>query len=200
MTTLTQDRARRRTALIAGSVAALMIGAAYASVPLYRIFCAATGFDGTPIRDTAIPGAAEVQALGGRTVKVRFDGNVAPGMAWRFGPKSAAITVKIGPEEHGCLHGHQSQRQTLNRPRRLQRHPRHRRAVLPQDRLLLLRQSDAGKPGETVDMPVTFFVDPSIVRDKQASRIDEITLSYTFFPVDNPGAQTVSRTAANDKG
>ena len=199
MTTLTQERARRRTALIAGSVAALMIGAAYASVPLYRIFCAATGFDGTPIRDTAVPGAAQVQALGGRMVKVRFDGNVAPGMAWRFGPKNAAITVKIGQKNMAVFTATNlsdkpsTGRAAFNVTPDIAGLYFHKIACFCFDNQTLA-------PGQTVDMPVTFFVDPSIVRDKQAARIDEITLSYTFFPVDNPGAQTVSRTAANDKG
>ncbi len=199
MTVLTQHRAKRRTALIAASVAALMIGAAYASVPLYRIFCAATGYDGTPVRDTVLPDAAAVRAVAGRTIKVRFDGNVAPGMAWRFGPKDPAITVKIGQKNMAMFTATNLSDKPVTGRAAYNVSPDiaglyfHKIACFCFDNQTL-------QPGQTVDMPVTFFVDPSIVRDKQAVRIDEITLSYTFFPVDNAPVETVSRTATITKG
>ena len=68
-----------------------MVGAAYAAVPLYRMFCEATGFDGTPRR-----AAARSERTVARAITVRFDGNVAPGLPWRFEPVQNTMTVKLG--------------------------------------------------------------------------------------------------------
>ena len=82
----------RRTGLIAGGVAVAMLGLAYASVPLYRLFCQVTGFGGTTMRvdEAAAPNAVD------KLIKVRFDANVAPGLAWTFKPVQTQATIRIG--------------------------------------------------------------------------------------------------------
>ena len=85
------QRRIRRTALISAGVAAGMVGLAYASVPLYSLFCKVTGFGGTPIVRTV--NAGEVLD---RTIAIRFDSNVAPGLNWRFTPESPEVNVRIG--------------------------------------------------------------------------------------------------------
>ncbi len=180
--------ANRTTALWAGAVAAAMAGLAFASVPLYRVFCAATGYAGTTQR------AAAAQApVAGETVKVRFDGNTSPGMPWVFRPDKTQVTVAIGGRNMAFF-----------RATNMAAKPTTGRATFNVSPDLAGRYfkkiacfcftEQTLKAGETVEMPVTFFVDRAILDDPQAKKIDEITLSYTFYPVD---AQPAAAGAAN---
>jgi cytochrome c oxidase assembly protein subunit 11 len=209
MTTLPLDRAKRRTGWLAALMAVAMIGLAYASVPLYRMFCQVTGFGGTTGRAEAeaLPDAAQLKALGGRTIKIRFDSNIAPGMAWKFAPKDREASIKIGEK-----------RLAFYNATNLSSTPTTGRAIFnvsPDtagkyfrkiECFCFTEQTLAG--GETVAMPVTYFIDPAILDDPYANRIDEITLSYTFFPIeksadksmDNPAAKPVSATPTQNKG
>ncbi|MBU6166445.1 MAG: cytochrome c oxidase assembly protein [Alphaproteobacteria bacterium] len=178
-------QSNRRTGLIAALGAVAMIGVAYAAVPLYRLFCQVTGFGGTTQVAAAAPGADRLAAVAGRTIKVRFDSNVAPGLPWRFHQKQTEVTIPIGEKRLA----HYSATNTSGVPVT-------GRAVFN------VSPDVAGqyfikiacfcfteqtlKAGETVDMPVTWYVDPAIMDDPIASKIDEITLSYTFYPVDKP--------------
>lgn len=190
------DSARRRTALLAGLMALAMVGLAYAAVPLYRIFCEQTGFGGTTGRAVALPSLGDIRLAGGRTVKIRFDGNIAPGMAWRFKPKANQVTVKIGEKSLAFF--------TASNPTGAATSGQAAFNVSPDVAGVYFKKVECFcfslqtlQPGESVDMPVTFFVDPAILKDPIASKIDEITLSYTFYPVDNPPTETVSATTTN---
>jgi cytochrome c oxidase assembly protein subunit 11 len=193
MSDLALDRAKRRTGALTALLAVAMIGLAYASVPLYRMFCQVTGFGGTTSRAdaAALPDSATLQALGGRTIKVRFDSNLAPGMAWRFAPRDRETEIKIGEKRLAFFNatnlaaGPTTGRATFN--------------VSPDVAGQYFRKIECFcfteqtlAAGETVEMPVTYFIDPAILDDPDAGKIDEITLSYTFFPVDNPVAKPVS--------
>jgi len=196
MTTLKVERAKRRTALVSALVAVAMIGLAYASVPLYRVFCEATGFGGTTGRAAAdaLPDAGTLRALGGRTIKVRFDSNTAPGMGWNFAPQVNESSIRIGEKKMAFFNA-----------TNLSASPTTGRAIFnvsPDtagkyfrkiECFCFTEQTLAGH--ETVAMPVTYFVDPAILDDPDAAKIDEITLSYTFFPVDNAAEKPVSATA-----
>ena len=127
-----QDSRRHgRVALLLAGLVACMTGLAFASVPLYRLFCQVTGYGGVPQRAEQAP----AETLD-RTIRVRFDANVDRALPWRFVP------LEI---ECFCF-----KEQTL-------------------------------APGASIEMPVTFFVDPKIVEDEDTRNIDEITLSYTFY-------------------
>jgi cytochrome c oxidase assembly protein subunit 11 len=194
MTDVTLNRAKRRTGLLTAALALVMIGLAYASVPLYRIFCQATGFGGTTGRAeaAAVPDTQRLQTLGGRTIKIRFDSNVAPGMAWTFAPRDRENTIKIGEK-----------RMAFFTATNLASTPTTGRAIFnvsPDTAGQYFRKIECFcfteqtlAVGETAQMPVTFFVDPAILDDPDAKKIDEITLSYTFFRVDNPAAKPVSK-------
>ena len=198
MTDATLSRAKRRTGVGTALIAFGMIGAAYASVPLYRIFCQTTGFGGTTSRAeaAAVPDAQRLQALGGRTIKIRFDSNIAPGMAWKFAPRDRENVIKIGEK-----------RMAFFTATNLASVPTTGRAIFnvsPDTAGAYFRKIECFcfteqtlAVGETAQMPVTYFVDPAILNDPDASKIDEITLSYTFFPVDNPTAKPVSKTATS---
>lgn len=184
--------ANRTTALWAAGFAAAMAGLAFASVPLYRAFCAVTGFAGTTGRAVAAPSTAALQGVAGRTIKVRFDGNVAPGMAWQFKPVTVETTIPIG-ERRMAFYRATNGGAAASTGRALFN-------VSPDTAgkyfkkiacFCFTEQTLAG--GETVDMPVTYFIDPAIVDDPDAKKIDEITLSYTFFPVDADKAEPVDR-------
>ncbi len=196
MTDVSIARAKRRTAVLAAALAAAMIGHAYASVPLYRVFCQVTGFGGTTGRAdaAALPDAGVLRALGGRTINVRFDSNVSTDMPWRFAPKANQVAVKIGEK-----------RLAFYTATSMSAVPTTGRAgfnVTPDTAGKYFRKIECFcfteqtlAAGETVDMPVTFFIDPAILDDPDARKIDEITLSYTFFPVDNPSTKPVSGAA-----
>ena len=171
---------RRATALWCGALVAAMVGAAYASVPLYRLFCQVTGFDGTP-RIASTPSTQVLE----RTIAIRFDANVAPGLAWRFEPAHTTMQVKIG---ENAL--------TFYRATNLSDRPLRGMAtynVLPEQSAPFFNKLECFcfkeqvlQPGQSVEMPVSFFVDPQIVGDKDARGVTHITLSYTFHPVAPP--------------
>ena len=170
----------RRTGLMMALLAAAMVGLAFASVPLYRLFCQVTGFGGTPIRAEDAPGAVAGQ------IGVRFDANIEPSLPWRFEP--VQTTVRIHPG---------ARTQILYRATNLTARRTTGRAIFNVTPLkagqyfskiecfCFTEQTLRG--GQKVDMPVVFYVDPRIRQDEATKDIDEITLSYTFYPVESGG-------------
>ena len=162
-------------------VVAFMAGLAAASPPLYRTFCSLTGFGGTPLRAEKAPGAVAGQ------VSVRFDANVHPGLPWRFEPEQNTVEVKPG-----------AQTKIFYRAQNLSARPWTGQAaynVSPDQAGKYFKKiqcfcftEQTLKAGESVDMPVLFFVDPKIKDDPDTKDIDEITLSYTFYPVETAAA------------
>ncbi len=168
--------AHARTAIICGTVAFGMLGLAFASVPLYDLFCRVTGFGGTPMVGTG-PAARVLD----QTVTVRFDANVAPGLGLRFTPEVPAVKVRIG-ETHEVRYTirNEGTREvtavaTFNvTPERSGPYFTKLECFCFTDRTI--------KPGETQEAQVVFYVDPAIADDRDTKDINTITLSYTFFP------------------
>ena len=179
MTALAQSDQRKnaRTAMMMALIVAAMVGLAFVSVPLYKMFCELTGLDGTPLRAERAPGAVAGE------IGVRFDANVQPGLPWRFEP---AKTVRIAPG---------AQTQVFYRATNLTARPLTGQAVFnvsPDMAGKYFRKIDCFcfteqtlQPGQSVDMPVVFFVDPKVRQDPDTKHIEEITLSYTFYPVES---------------
>jgi cytochrome c oxidase assembly protein subunit 11 len=180
------DRRQLRTGLAAGAAALAMLGLAYAAVPLYRIFCQVTGFGGTTMQVDAAsaPGAGAVQALGGRTVKVRFDGNVR-GLSWRFAPAQGPVEVKIGVQTLAFYRATNSDPRATTGTATFNVSPASAGRYFAKIQCFCFNEQTL-QPGQSVEMPVVFYVDPAILDDPDARDIDEITLSYTFFPVAAP--------------
>ena len=162
------------------AVVMLMVGAAYAAVPLYRLFCQLTGFGGTTRVATSAPDTAL-----GRPISVRLDANVAPGLMWSFKPETPVVYLKIG-ETTTVFY-----KITNRGPRTTTAQATYN--VQPDmagsyfNKLQCFCFSDVTlKPGETLDVPVVFFVDPALSADKDIANLDTITLSYTFFPSKTP--------------
>jgi cytochrome c oxidase assembly protein subunit 11 len=173
----------RRTAMIAGLIALGFLALAFAAVPLYRLFCQATGFDGTP--RTAL-GATAPGAVAGQ-MSIRFDANVN-GMPWRFEPEKETQQVAIGARSVAFYEASNNSDKPVT--------GRAVFNVLPDEAAKYFvkiqcfcfeRQTLA--PHQEVRMPVMFYVDPAIQRDPDVGKISEITLSYTFYPVDRAPSQ-----------
>ncbi len=170
-------RKNARTAGIMAMMVAGMLALAFASVPLYRMFCQLTGFDGTPLRAERAPGAVAGE------VGVRFDANISPQLPWKFQPVQE--TVRIAPG---------ARTQILYRATNLTARETHGEAVFNVSPEIAGKYfskiecfcftEQTLKGGQSVDMPVVFYVDPEIRKDPDTRRIDEITLSYTFYPVE----------------
>jgi cytochrome c oxidase assembly protein subunit 11 len=157
-----------------------MVGLAYASVPLYRLFCQVTGFDGTP-RVATRPSETVID----KTVTVRFDANVAPGFAWRFEPVQATMQVRIGENMLAFFRATNTSDQALKGTATFN--------VLPEQAAVYFNKVQCFcfteqllEPGQSIEFPVSFFIDPQIVNDKDARAVTHVTLSYTFFPVAAP--------------
>jgi cytochrome c oxidase assembly protein subunit 11 len=155
---------------------AAMVGMSFAAVPLYRIFCSLTGYGGTTQRAKAMPAAPL-----SRTVTVRFDANVANGLGWSFRPETRSVTVKVGePTEVAFL----AENRTAAPSSGLASFnvtPGEVGAYFDKVACFCF-SAQTLKAGESVRLPVVFFVDPSMAADHELDGVNTITLSYTFFP------------------
>jgi cytochrome c oxidase assembly protein subunit 11 len=167
----------RRTALTMALIVAFMVGLAFASVPLYRMFCDLTGFGGTPLRAAAAPGAIAGQ------VRVRFDANVHPGLPWRFEPEQNTISVAPGARNKIFYRATNLSARTIVGQAAFNVSPDQAGKYFKKIQCFCFTEQTL-KPGQTADMPVVFFVDPQFAKDPDTKGIDEITLSYTFYPVE----------------
>lgn len=170
--------ASNRSVVIVCLGALMFMGAlTWAAVPLYQLFCQVTGFGGTPMRADQIP-----NEVLDRVVAVRFDSNVAPGLAWEFKPVQRTIDVKVGENVLAFYTARNTSDQPITGTATFNVSPYAAGPYFAKVQCFCFTEQTL-EPGESVEMPVSFFVDPSIVSDAEASRIKEITLSYTFYPV-----------------
>ena len=174
------SRGNRRVALLAGGMAAVMLGLGYASVPLYRMFCEATGFGGTPQRASEAQ-ASQVQAIT-RQMSIRFDANIDPGMAWRFAPEQTTQTVKIGARSLAFFTAENTSDHEITGAASYNVSPDEAARYFNKVQCFCFTLQRLA-PHQKVRMPVTFYVDPAILADKDLKNLQQITLSYTFHPV-----------------
>ena len=153
-----------------------MVGASYAAVPLYRMFCEATGYDGTPRRAERAP-----DRVLDKTVVVRFDGNVAPGLPWEFAPVETTMTVRLGDN----LMAYYRARNTSDRPIKATAayniYPEIAASYFNKIECFCFTEQVL-EPGQSADLALSFFIDPEMVKDKDARRVAVVTVSYTFYP------------------
>ncbi len=167
-----------RTALLLVLFICGMTGIAWASVPLYRLFCQATGLNGTTQRGTVAPGAVN------QTIRVDFDTNTSPHLPWRFVPENPSQTVQIGARTMAFFTATNRASQPVTGTATFNVQPAQAGKYFTKIQCFCFTQQTL-KPGETARMPVIFFVDPKILADPDARDISTITLSYTFYPVDS---------------
>lgn len=170
------SRKNKRVAGFAAGVAVAMLGLAYASVPLYTLFCQVTGFGGTTQRaeGTTAPATDKV-------ISVRFDANVAHELGWGFHAAQATMNVRIG--EPVLAHFVATNKTGADSTGTAVFN------VTPPEAGVYFNKIECFcfteqllKPGQRVEMPVQFFVDPALLQDPDTRSIREITLSYTFYP------------------
>lgn len=168
-----------RTGLLAGLLATMMVGVSFAAVPLYELFCEATGFGGTPLRAASAPGAVEGE------VGVRFDANIAPTLPWTFEPAEHSIRIQPGARTRALYRAKNLTARSTTGTAVFNVTPAKAGQYFSKIECFCFSEQTL-KGGQSVDMPVVFFVDPKIRADPSTRDIDEITLSYTFYPVESP--------------
>lgn len=168
-----------RTALLAVLGICFMGGLGFASVPLYRMFCEVTGLNGTTQRGEAAPGA-----VSGKRVIVAFDSNVSPKLPWAFKPEVRRETVTIGGRDMAFYTAKNLSNVPVTGTATFNVTPNTAGKYFTKIECFCFTQQTL-QPGEEIRMPVIFYVDPKILDDPDARDVKEITLSYTFYPVDS---------------
>ncbi len=164
-----------RVAVLLGGLVCGMIGLAFASVPLYRLFCQVTGFGGTTQVAESLP-----SEVADRIIKVRFNSDISPALPWAFQPEQREVAVRVG--EQGLV---------FYRARNLSSEPATGTATFNVTPLkagqyfnkvqCFCFEEQRLMPGQEMQMGVSFFVDPAIMEDRSLDDLKTITLSYTFF-------------------
>ncbi len=178
MTAVVLDPNRnRKVGLIAAGVALAMLGLGWASVPLYRLFCQVTGLNGTTQRVSE----AEARAVNvaAQTISVRFDGNVDRNLPWKFGPEQITQTVRLGARTMAFYSAKNMSDKPITGRASFNVSPDAAGKYFTKIQCFCFTQQTL-QPGQDVRMPVTYFVDPDILKDPDAKAIKQITLSYTF--------------------
>jgi cytochrome c oxidase assembly protein subunit 11 len=164
-----------RVAFLAAGIAVSMLGAAYAAVPIYKLICQATGLGGTTQRAERAPGAA-----GDAKIRVRFDATVSSGLPWDFKPVERFVDVRPGEAVVVNYEALNRSVRTTTGTATFNVTPEIAGKYFSKIECFCFTQQELAG-GQKVQMPVTFFVDPGMLTDKDSSGVTEITLSYTFF-------------------
>lgn len=163
----------------------VMVGFAFAAVPLYRVFCQATGVGGGTKRATALPAKTPVEKGLPRTITVRFNADVAPGLAWDFKPKITHMVVKIGEAQDVSFYAKNNGKEAITGVAVHNVQPEGAGLYFNKTQCFCFDDHTL-KPGEESDLPVQFFIDPAFLKDHEMDDVNTITLSYTFFPAKSP--------------
>lgn len=183
MSAAPDSRLRARHLAVALGCAAFvagMVGMAYAAVPLYALFCSVTGFGGA----TWVAEKAPEKKLE-RTVRVRFDANVAPGLPWDFRPEQTEVEVELGETRLVYYRVQNRSRTATTGIASYNVTPGATGTYFAKLQCFCFTDQTL-QPGESLEMPVVFFVDPTMAEDRTLDRLRTITLSYTFFAAKQP--------------
>lgn len=184
----------RNRAVLAGCAAFAggMLGLSFAAAPLYDLFCRTTGYGGTPIRAEAAPGG-----VSDRVMTVRFDTNIDPTLPWAFYPEERAVTVKVGENRLVYFRAENRSDRTIVGRAAFNVVPDVAARYFDKIQCFCFNEQKL-QAGESVAMPVSFFVSPEILKDRRFDGLSELTLSYTFFSAAN---RNPAKTAAlSDSG
>ena len=176
----------RKVVMVCLAALAVMTGVTAASPALYRIFCQVTGYNGTTQRAEKAPGRVLEQ-----TVTIRFDGNVSPNLPWKFEPVQHTMDVKIGESALAFFRATNTSDKPLTGSAAFNVAPDTAGIYFNKIQCFCFKEQTL-QPGQTVEMPVTFFIDPKMVEDRDTANISVITLSYVFYPVAKTAATPVS--------
>ncbi|WP_179956174.1 cytochrome c oxidase assembly protein [Pannonibacter tanglangensis] len=174
------SRRNRRVATICAGVFFGMVGMSYAAVPLYDLLCRVTGLGGTTQRAEEAP-----DTIIERKITVRFDGNVTPGLGWEFAPEHRAVTMKMGETGQMAYVARNAGPAPSVGTSVFNVTPFEAAVYFNKLECFCFTEQPLA-PGESVNMPVVFFVDPAMDKDPELKHVTEITLSYTFYPAETP--------------
>ncbi|MDF1608573.1 cytochrome c oxidase assembly protein [Hoeflea sp. YIM 152468] len=172
----TRISANMRIVVVCSAFVVSMVGVSYAAVPLYQLFCQVTGYGGTTQRVEQMS-----DTILDRSIKVRFDANVASDLPWDFKPVEREVELKIGETVQIGYKARNTSSESTFGQATFNVTPVSAGAFFNKIQCFCFTETEL-KPGETMDMPVVFFVDPAIIDDPDAKHVTTITLSYTFFP------------------
>ena len=183
----------RKTLYILIGVAVAMLGLGFASDPLYDTFCKVTGYGGTP-------GQAEenLSDVIDRKVTVKFDSNVTAGLPWEFKPQDRAMDVQLGASGLAYYTAKNTSKVPITGVANFNVTPIKAAPFFIKTDCFCFEEQTL-QPGQEIPLPVLFFVDPQLDEDSRLDDIKEITLSYTFFEVENPKSAPAA-TASRDEG
>ncbi len=190
------DRKARVNAVVAVVCLAVvggMVGVSYAAVPLYRIFCQVTGYGGTTQRADAFTGE-----ISDRVIKVSFDANVGSNLDWRFKPKTRAIDVRLGQKATAIYLASNTGENVSTGEATFNVSPQAAGQYFNKIECFCFTEQKLA-PGQSVEMPVLFFVDPDVQNDPLLKSTTTITLSYTFYALNEDDTAQPSDAAATKK-
>ncbi len=175
--------AHRRNTSLALSLFALVAGMvmlSFAAVPLYRIFCQVTGFGGTPAQAASAPGY-----VGTRSVRVDFNTDTDPALPWEFLPLQREVTLTTGEEKLVFFTAENLSKTPVSGTAVFNVTPNKAAPYFTKVQCFCFEEQTLA-PGEKVNMPVSFFIDPALEKDPEMEDVHNITLSYTFFKTKQP--------------
>jgi cytochrome c oxidase assembly protein subunit 11 len=172
---MSRQRWTLTTALLACGAIVAMLGLTAASVPLYRLFCQVTGYGGTTQRAEQAPGARDTM------IKVRFNADIAAGMPWSFVPAVHEIEIPIGEQQLAFYRAHNNGTRPVTGTATFNVTPSKAGYYFSKIDCFCFTEQTL-EPGQSADLPVSFFIDPEILDDPDTRDVRSITLSYTFFP------------------
>ncbi|MEP2737236.1 MAG: cytochrome c oxidase assembly protein [Erythrobacter sp.] len=182
------DQKNTRVALLALMGAAAMLGLGYAAVPLYDLFCRVTGFGGTTqvASETDAQVAERIAAsAGGETRSIRFDGSIAKDMPWTFKPQQTTDTVQVGIRDMAIYTTRNDGNEAVTGTATFNVEPEQAGQYFHKIQCFCFTEQTL-QPGQEVQMPVLYYLDPAILEDENARDIEQITLSYTFHRAIEP--------------
>ena len=170
-----QQQTNRLTGAVIATIMVSMVGVSFAAIPLYRMFCAATGYGGTPkIGGAAAPGGT------GQTIRVRFNADTNPGLPWTFGPDQNEVTVPLGEENLATYHAHNRAARSVTGVALYNVTPEKAAKYFHKTACFCFNEQTL-EPKQAMAFPLSFWVDPEIARDPNTADVRVVTLSYTFY-------------------
>lgn len=180
-----------RTGVVLFGVVVGMVGLSFAAVPLYQLFCQVTGFGGTP----QIVAEGSVETLE-RTVKVRFNADTDRNLPWNFKPAQKSVELKLGEQALAFYEARNEGHRPVVGTATFNVTPLKAGQYFNKIECFCFTEQRL-EPGESIDMPVTFYVDPRLNDDPSMADVTTITLSYTFYQAEEQQASTDSAQLSN---
>ena len=165
----------RVTGVAIAAIVVGMVGLSFAAIPLYRAFCAATGYGGTPKIGVATAPGGDV-----RTIRVRFNADTNPGLPWQFAPDVTEVAVPLGEDQLAAYHAHNKASRAVTGMALYNVTPEKAGKYFHKTACFCFNEQTL-EPGQTMSFPLSFWVDPEIARDPNTADVHAIVLSYTFY-------------------